>query len=274
MSADRPQSEPFKASPAPDKPQGIFAEFFDDAPVTTGELPEGIDTVHILKNPPYEFGPSGKIRTLRKQLHEITGDGKLIPVPMQEEHVLFQDSMYLCTHIFGDSKGARMTEVYLWSGNGVAEPTLEDVQVFARNYAKQQQGKLSTMRQGKETPNFFDALGGIVITRRGTNPAQKAYMLCGRRHLGHIAFDEVDYSLKSLCSGFAYIISTESGKVYLWKGKGSCAEELSGARLMGMDLTPTGEFLEIEEGSEPQELFNVFPPTEGKGPALPRSADH
>jgi len=274
MSADRPQSEPFKASPAPDKPQGIFAEFFDDAPVTTGELPEGIDTVHILKNPPYEFGPSGKIRTLRKQLHEITGDGKLIPVPMQEEHVLFQDSMYLCTHIFGDSKGARMTEVYLWSGNGVAEPTLEDVQVFARNYAKQQQGKLSTMRQGKETPNFFDALGGIVITRRGTNPAQKAYMLCGRRHLGHIAFDEVDYSLKSLCSGFAYIISTESGKVYLWKGKGSCAEELSGARLMGMDLTPTGEFLEIEEGSEPQELFNVFPPTEGKGPAIPRSADH
>jgi hypothetical protein len=276
MSGGRPQSEPFKASPAPEKPQGLFAEFFDEMPVTTGELPEGIDTVHILKNPPYDSGPNGKIRTLRKQIHEITGDGKLISVPVQEEHVLYQDCMYLCTHVFGDSRGARLTEVYLWSGNGVAEPTLDDVQVFARNYARQQQGKLTTMRQGKETPNFFDALGGIVITRRGSNanPTQRAYMLCGRRHLGHIAFDEVDYSLKSLCSGFAYIISTESGKVYLWKGKGSGAEELSGARLMGMDLTPTGEFLEVDEGSEPQELFNVFPPSEAKGPAIPRSADH
>ncbi|KAF2683759.1 hypothetical protein K458DRAFT_443314 [Lentithecium fluviatile CBS 122367] len=274
MSNDRPYSEPFKASPAPDKPQGIFAEFFDEVPVTTGELPDNIDAVQILKNPPFDFGPSGKIRTLRKQLHEITGDGKLIPVPAHEEHVLFQECMYLCTHIFGDSKGARMTEVYLWSGNGVAEPTLEDVQLFARNYAKQNQGKLSTMRQGKETPNFFEALGGIVITRRGTNPPPKEYVLCGRRHLGHIAFDEVDFSLKSLCSGFAYIISTESGRVYLWKGKGCSAEELSGARLMGMDLTPTGEFLEVDEGAEPQELFNIFPPTEGKGPTIPRSADH
>lgn len=273
-SGDRPQSEPFKASPMPEKAEGIFSEFFDEAPVTSGELPENIDTTHILKNPPIDLGPSGKIRTLRKQIHEVTGDGKLSALPMQEEHVLFQDSMYLCTHIFGDSKGARTTEVYLWSGNGVAEPTLEDVQVFARNYAKQNQGKVVGMRQGKETPNFFEALGGIVITRRGSRPALKEYMLCGRRHLGHIAFDEVDFSLKSLCSGYAYIISTEAGKVYLWKGRGCSAEELSGARLMGMDLAPTGDFTEIDEGSEPPELFNIFPPQEGKGPAIPRSADH
>jgi hypothetical protein len=274
MSSDRPHSEPFTASPAPDKPRGIFAEFFDEAPVTTGELPENIDTAHILRNPPYDFGHGRKIRTFSKQLHEITGDGKLIPIPAQEEHVLYQDHMYLCTHNFGDFKGARTTEVYLWAGNGVAEPTLEDAQLFARNYAKQNQGKLLTMRQGNEPPNFFEALGGIVITRRGTHPAMKVYMLCGRRHLGHIAFDEVDFSLKSLCSGFAYIIATGEGRVYLWKGKGCSAEEVSGARLMGMDLTPTGEFYEIYEGSEPQELFNVFPPVESKGPAIPRSADH
>ena len=71
---------------------------------------------------------------------------------MQEEHILFQDSMYLCTHIFGDSKGAKHTDVYLWAGNGVAEPTLEDVQLFAKNHARQNQAKLVTIRQGQEPP--------------------------------------------------------------------------------------------------------------------------
>lgn len=102
----------------------MFSEFFDEAPVTEGELPEHIDTVHILNSPPLDLGPAAKIRTLRKQIQEVTGDGKLSPIPMQEEHVLFQDSMYLCTHIYGDSKGARHTDVYLWSGNGISESTL------------------------------------------------------------------------------------------------------------------------------------------------------
>ncbi|KAF2026220.1 hypothetical protein EK21DRAFT_103386 [Setomelanomma holmii] len=265
VSGSRPQSEPFKASPAPPKHDGMFAEFFDDAPVTEGRLPESIDTVHILKTPPLDFGPA-----------EVTGDGKVSTIPMQEEHILFQDSMYLCTHIYGDSKGAKHTDVYLWAGNGVAEPTLEDVQLFARNQAKQNQGRLITVRQGQESPNFFEALGGIVITRRGAKPASKEFMLCGRRHLGHLAFDEVEFALKSLCSAFPYLISTSTGKVYLWKGRGCSAEELSGARLMGMDLAPTGDFTEIDEGSEPQDFINIFrpPAVPTKGPPIPRSADH
>ena len=278
-SGDRPLSEPFKASPMPEKSDSLFAEFFDEPPVTEGELPANIDTSQILKSPPLDLGPSSKIRTLRKQIQEITGDGKLISVPMNEEHVLYQDSMYLCTHVFGDAKGARQTEVYLWSGNGVADPTLEDVQLFGRNIAKQNQGKLIVIRQGKETPNFFEALGGIVITRRGSPPAAKEYMLCGRRHLGHIAFDEVDFTPKSFCSGFAYLVATSSGKVFLWKGRGCSAEELSAARLMGMDINSSGELLEIDEGSETPDLLSAFPPppsssVTGKPPAIPRSADH
>ncbi|KAF2653063.1 hypothetical protein K491DRAFT_603610 [Lophiostoma macrostomum CBS 122681] len=273
----RPQSEPFKASPMPEKSDGLFAEYFDEPPITDGELPANIDTIQILKSPPIDLGPSSKIRTLRKQIQEITGDGKLISIPMQEEHVLYQDSMYVCTHVFGDSKGARHTEVYLWSGNGVADATLEDVQLFGRNIAKQNQGKLITIRQGKETPTFFEALGGIVITRRGSRPSVNEYMLCGRRHLGHIAFDEVDFSPKSFCSGFAYLIATSSGKVFLWKGRGCSAEELSAARLMGMDINSSGELIEIDEGSETPDLLSAFPASTssvGKQPAIPRSADH
>lgn len=275
-SADRPFSEPFKTPAVPEKPDGMFAEFFDEAPITEGQLPENIDTVRVLRSPPLDLGPAGKIRTLRKQIQEVTGDGRLFSIPMQEEHVLFQESMYLCTHIYGDAKGAKHTDVYLWAGNGVPEPTVEDVQLFAKNHARQSQGTLVIIRQGQEPPNFFEALGGIVITRRGAKPASKEFMLCGRRHLGHLAFDEVDFSLKSLCSAFPYLISTASGKVLLWKGRGCSAEELSGARLMGMDLAPTGDFTEIDEGSEQPSFISTFPPsaTPTKGPAIPRSADH
>ncbi len=276
-SANRPFSEPSIVSPTLPKHDGMFADFFDEAPVTEGQLPDNIDTMHTLKSPPLDLGTSGKIRTLRKQIQEVTGDGRLTSIPMQEEHILFQDSMYLCTHVYSDARGGRHTDVYLWAGNGVAEPTLEDVQLFAKNHARQNQGTLLIIRQGQETPNFFEALGGIVITRRGAKPASKEFMLCGRRHLGHLAFDEVDFSLKCLCSAFPYLVSTSTGRVYLWKGRGCSAEELSGARLMGMDLAPTGDYNEIDEGAEPKDfLHNTFPPSQvpAKGPAIPRSADH
>jgi hypothetical protein len=276
-SANRPFSEPSIVTPTVPKHEGMFADFFDEAPVTEGQLPDNIDTMYTLKSPPLDLGPSGKIRTLRKQIQEVTGDGRLTSIPMQEEHILFQDSMYLCTHVYGDARGGRHTVVYLWAGNGVAEPTLEDVQLFAKNHARQNQGTLLVIRQGQETPNFFEALGGIVITRRGAKPAPRQFMLCGRRHLGHLAFDEVDFSLKSLCSAFPYLVSTSSGRVYLWKGRGCSAEELSGARLMGMDLAPTGDYNEMDEGAETQDfLNNTFPPSQvpAKGPAIPRSADH
>jgi len=278
-SANHPQREPFVASPNTEKPEkhdGIFADVFDEAPITNGRLPDHIDTAHVLKSPPLVMGPAGKIRTLRKHIQEVNGDGRLSPVPQHEEHVLFQESMYICTHVYDNSKNARLTDVYLWAGNGVAESNVEDAQLFAKNHARQNQANLIILRQGQEPPNFFEALGGIVITRRGTNPASKEFMLCGRRHLGHLAFDEVDFSLKTLCSAFPYLISTAAGKVLLWKGRGCSAEELSGARLMGMDLAPTGDFTEIDEGSEPQSFLNIFPPSNVpvKGPAIPRSADH
>ena len=278
-SADKPQPGTPKSvasptAPAAPKHDGMFAEFFDEAPVTEGQLPESIDTVQVLHSPPFDLGPAGKVRTQKQEIVEITGDGKTLSIATHEQHMLFQDTMYLCTHVYTDPKGTKNTDVYLWAGNGMAESNIEDAQLFARNHAKQNQARLLVVRQGNEPPNFFDALGGIVITRRGSKPAPKQFMLCGRRHLGHLAFDEVDFALKSFCSAFVYLISTEAGKVYLWKGRGCSAEELSGARLMGMDLAPTGDFQEIDEGSEPLHLINTFPPPTHKGPAIPRSADH
>lgn len=269
--------KPSQESPIPQQSEAgqLFAEFFDDAPVTSGKL--DVDAHSALTKSPLS---GDRVKTLKKEIQEISGDGKLTPIPPQEEHILFDNSMYLCNHAFASSNGAKHTEVYLWTGSAVPEPAVEDAQLFARKAARDVGGKLLIIRQGKECPNFFQAVGGILVTRKGSRTDHsKQYMLCGRQHLGHMAFDEVELSINNLCSGFPYLVSSRtgllSGKIFLWKGKGCTAEELGCARLIGMDLGLTPEIEEVEEGQEPAAFLEVFPePENGKEKKVPRSADH
>ena len=252
-------------STRPSHPPGardLFAELFDDYP--SSETSVSIDTQAALGSRSSNDS-SPKIKTLRKNIFEIIDNGKSVPVPSHQEHILFEDCLYLCTHVFGTLAGTRTTEVYLWCGDGVPSSSMEDAQLFAKRVAKDNNGKLIILKQGKETTNFFQALGGIVITRRGSanrldssSGTAATYLLCGRQHVGQIAFDEVDFSPQSLCKGFPYIVSTGSGKLYLWKGSGSGADEHGCARLIGMDLGLTGEIEEVDEGQEPEAFWNSF----------------
>lgn len=235
----------------------LFAELFDESP--NNELKVNVDTPAVLSSRS-QISEANKIRTLRKQLWEVTAGGKLIPVQSDQSHILFEDSLYICHHVFGSLSGTRTTEIYLWCGDGVATSAVEDAQIFARKEAKDYGGKLIVLAQGKETANLFQALGGIVITRHGqSDRASSRYMLCGRRHIGHVAFDEVEFSSRSLCKGFPYLISSGSGKIYLWKGRGSGVDELGCARLIGMDLGVRGEIEEVEDGGEAESFWKIFP---------------
>jgi len=249
----------------------LFADFFSEIPMSRGKLELDIRAIWH-SNP----AASGKIKTLRKQVVEITGDGKTSPLPHDQEHVLYSTSMYLCTHVFGNAKGTRTTEVYLWVGTLIPEPLFEEVQPFARKLSKDNRGELLIFRQGKEPANFFQALGGIVIIRNASSKdASKSYMLCGRQHLGHIAFDEIELSLSNLCSGFPYIVVSQAGKLFLWKGAGCNAEELGCARLISMDLGPTGEVSEIDEARETPDFLAIFPASStGKAAVAPSAAEH
>lgn len=241
----------------------ILASFFEESSSRKPKI--AVDTQAVLASRPKD-DCLDKIKTLRKQIYLMTGGGKLMPVPSHQEHILFEENLYLCIHVFATAGGSRTAEVYLWIGDGVAEPAAEDAHLFARKVAREQNGKLITLQQGNETSNFFQALGGIVITRRGPGSRAESpsrtlatYMLCGRSHAGQIAFDEVDFDARSLCSGFPFLISARFGKLYLWKGLGSGADELGCARLIGMDLGLTGEIEEVDEGSEPDTFWESLP---------------
>lgn len=192
-------------------------------------------------------------------------------MPPQQEHILFEDSMHLCVHSLRLPSGSKVCEVYLWCGDEVPEAAVEDAQLFGRKIARENSAKLEVVKQGKESSEFFQALGGIVIVRR--NKSSALYMLCGRRHLGHVAFDEVDLSAESLRTGLPFLISAKFGKLYLWKGNGSNPEDVGCARLIGMDLGLTGEIEEVSEGEEPSSFWESLSSRPGKRPASSKSSD-
>jgi hypothetical protein len=211
------------------------------------------------------------VKTQHAQLFQVSGEGKKHPVPAHNERVLFEREMYICPHTFTDETGKKVTEVYFWAGDEVPESAVEDAHLFVQREARSYGGKLVKLTQGKETPEFLQALGGIVTVRRGSSNKYDSLapnMLCGRRFHGQIAFDEVDFAASSLCSGFPYLI-TQQGKCYLWKGKGSDVDELSCARLIGMDLALMGELEEVEDGNEPEAFWRIF-----DGGSRLGSADH
>ena len=231
-------------------PGGTLNDFFDNLSITKNDT--DFNTQALLTNAATH---NTKTRTLRREISEVASDGKESPLTAQQEYVLFEDRMYLCKHYFEGADGKQISEVFLWTGDRVAPAAVEDVQVFCRAEARDAGCKLQNFSQGKESTNFLNALGGIVVTRRSNSAT---YMLCGRRHIGHVVFDEVDFSAESLCSGFPFIIATTGGDLYLWKGRGANADEIGCARLIGMDLGLTGEIEEIQEGDEPAELLAIL----------------
>lgn len=242
--------------PQADESLEAISGFFKTFPSSSNRV--DIDPQLMLENK----GDNQKIRTLKKQMWEITGDGKRQDLPVNQEYILYEGSMYLCVHMF-EAEGSIRTEVHLWCGDDVTDTAVDDAQSFSRRVAKENGAKLEVIKQGKETARFIQALGGILITRRGSSSRSSSsaiFMLCGRKHLGQMVFDEVNLSPRNLCTGFPFVISAMFGKLYLWKGKGSSAEEIGAARLIGMDLGLTGEFEEVSEGEEPESFFEVFPP--------------
>lgn len=227
-----------------------------------------VDAGEILMNRPKG---GATVQTQKAQLFQVTEQGKRMPVPSHYERVLFEREMYICAHTFTNAARKKVQQVYFWAGDDVAPSAVEDAQVFVNREARSLGGTLIRMRQGKETAEFIQALGGIVIIRRGSSnkyDSLASNMLCGRNYLGQIVFDEVDFAPLTLCSGFPYIIA-QSGKCYLWKGKGSGIDELSCARLIGMDSALMGELVEVEEGKEPENFWDLF-----DGKKKMSSADH
>lgn len=266
--AEDPKSPPTFTSPSNKSGNDVTALLHDFFGPQQPKKTSDFDVAEVLMNSP-KVG--GKIKTLGFEMNRIFGDGKKLPVAQEHERMLFDQEMYLCPHNFINSAGWKRSEVYFWVGDEVPESTAEDAHIFIQREVRSTGGTMIKIRQGKETSEFLQALGGVVVIKRGSSERhdpQAPSMLCGRRHLGEVVFDEVDYTATSLCAGFPYLVN-QSGKCYLWKGKGSHVDELSCARLVSMDMSLSGELIEVDDSNEPESFWAML-----EGGSKPHSADH
>lgn len=172
-----------------------LADFFSER---TPPTEFKVDTATLLASRP-DHGENFK--TLRASLYQISSDGQKQQVPAHQERILFEGNAYLCTHTFGNSAGKKVTEVYFWYGDSVPKSTVERLEAIAHREARNAGGKLVTIRQGKETPELFHALGSIVIIRRGMSNFLVIYSLhfaSNRKHSPSRALAKwTDYNLWS-----------------------------------------------------------------------------
>lgn len=203
-------------------------------------------------------------KTIRKTVQLVSNEGVLRQLPQHQECTFFDESVYVFTHAYSIGNGPKKAEIFLWVGSASSQAAVDQAQNAAKKLAKTEgNAYIATVRHGFEPSGFLQALGGILITRRGSQEgAAKQWMLCGRQHLGQITFDEVDFGTSSLCSGFAYLISypvtLQETKLYLWKGSAASPEEISAARLAAMDLSETGEIIEVDDRAEFASFLKIF----------------
>ncbi|SMR47344.1 unnamed protein product [Zymoseptoria tritici ST99CH_3D1] len=257
------------SSPVDERPETEAGRLLQSAlgcvPKFRGQL--ALNTASIISS---QASEAHDVRNPRKTVSVVYPDGSSKVLPPQEEYTVFDESVFLCTHFYTNPKPAKVAEVYIWAGETAFGTTIDAANVHAKRIARENSTTAIYMvRQGHESPALLQAFGGIFITRRGSREtATKQYILCGRKHLGHIVFDEVDFNVASLCHGFVYLISypvtLQETRLYLWKGSGCSTEELSGARLAAMDLSETGEIIEVDGGVEFASFLKIFSPTTTK----------
>ncbi|KAK0280246.1 hypothetical protein LTR91_007057 [Friedmanniomyces endolithicus] len=230
--------------------------------VPTSDVPLMIDTRALVGE---EQGrPATEVKTLRRSTQEILPDGSVVTLRQQEQYTLFDSSVYICTHTYLTPTSTKRTQLFIWSGTTAPHSAFSHAQTAAKNLARGPGTlPLQTITQGHEPAPFLQALGGILITHRGSRfHASKQYVLCGRQHLGHIVFDEVDLGLGSLCAGFVFLISypvtLQRTELYLWKGAACAMEEVCAARLVGMEISEMGGIEEVEQGGEDPKFLGIF----------------
>ena len=112
-------------------------EFFKEPELPTIKL--NLDMTQFLpsRTPEYE-----KVKTVKLDVWEVSVDGKVQTVPAGNEHILFDENMYMCLHIFERNSGQKDAEFFLWSGSQVSPATVEDAQIFAKKMANENEASM------------------------------------------------------------------------------------------------------------------------------------
>ncbi|RPD78315.1 hypothetical protein L226DRAFT_567972 [Lentinus tigrinus ALCF2SS1-7] len=210
----------------------------------------------LYRAPRTVYKPDPDVMTISVDVMAIVGS--TATAVSVDAHVFYDSEVLAFIHRAKvKSSGLVATKVWAWHGKRAqaGDKEFQKVQELARRYGTTP----ITVEQAREPPEFVSVLGGTFATRQGTRAhwsAENTAMHLVRSLQGLVFIDELDLSIKNLCSGYSYCISI-LGTFYVWHGRGSTTAEQRAALGYAQSLAPSTESVVefTEEESHADEMF-------------------
>ncbi|KAI0958231.1 hypothetical protein AcV7_004104 [Taiwanofungus camphoratus] len=215
-----------------------------------------VDFDALLKAEPAAFVPDADAQTVSVDVMSIIGN--TATSIMGSTHVFYDTEILAVIHrAKARSTGLVSTKVWTWRGKHCTAGEREErkLQELARRYGT----FLVTVYQYCESAEFVSVLGGKLVTRQGTRAhwsPENTTMHLVRSINGVTFIDELELSIRNLCSGFSYCLSLLD-TFYVWHGCGSTVEERRAAREYAQALSSqASSLIELVEGeTDNDEMF-------------------
>ncbi|KAF8622712.1 hypothetical protein AX15_006803 [Amanita polypyramis BW_CC] len=173
-------------------------------------------------------------------------------------NIFYDTELLAIVHRFKSKiDGLVSTGLWIWQGKHCQTSDKEGhkIQELARRYGT----NAEIVSQCSEPPQLVHLLGGWLAIRQGSRnhwSPENTTMHLVRQNSGVIYIDELDLSMKNLCSAFSYCLSILN-TVYIWHGCGAIEAERQAALQYARDFLPESQGpVELDEGEgDDDEIF-------------------
>ncbi|THG99521.1 hypothetical protein EW026_g2852 [Hermanssonia centrifuga] len=172
---------------------------------------------------------------------------------------IFYDSELLAIIHRSKAKSSGLVATKVWAWQGIKSKLGESEERKLQELARRYNTSLIVTKQFGEPSELVYTLGGQLAIRQGIRAhwsSENTAMHLVRAFGGVTYIDELDLSIKNLCSGFSYCISLLQ-TFYVWHGRGATDVERHAALKYAQSLAPSAsDIIELVEGeSDEDEMF-------------------
>ncbi|MCO5565463.1 hypothetical protein L7F22_019136 [Adiantum nelumboides] len=202
------------------------------------------------------------------EVASIGPNGSTTILKGQDAATLYETETQVITHRFKDSAMSAIITTNVYARVGRLSPIVTGSQgAEARKLmeiAQQHRVPVIDARQGRESMELIQVLGGYLITKEGSrnssrdNSDSNTSTFQVRGVQGALFMDQVDSLTSSLCSSLSVIVQL-MGDVFVWHGVGSVPAIRQGALQYAKVLSPQAKKItQYEEGTEDELFWTCF----------------
>ncbi|KAJ3532677.1 hypothetical protein NM688_g7390 [Phlebia brevispora] len=233
----------------------------EEPPLHLDIVDEQLPTVDVdallVDNSGYKADPD--VQTISVEVMSIVGASA---TPISRDTNVFYDTETLAIIHRSKAKLSGLVSTKVWAWRGVRSQSGEKEERKLQELARRYNTPLIPVEQYAEPAELVQVLGGQLATRQGsrahwTTENTAMHMVRSVDNLTYI--DELELSIRNLCSGFSYCLSLLE-TFYVWHGRGSTVQERQAALTYARNLAsqPSNVIELSEESGDDDEMFWII----------------